>query len=108
MPTAYPGIEAAEELPKADVERRDGRRHTFDRDLYKRIAKRIETHQLDPGVPRPVPPTGMHTGHGALPPGAFPGKPEVKEEKVASPKPMETGDSLAARARRMKREQGDR
>ncbi len=91
--TAPGPVEKTETLPAADVARRDGSRRDFNRALRKRIAQRL---QPDPLPPNPPPP-GMKTGAGALPPTAFPGKP------ADPPKPVPLGDSLAARARKMKK-----
>jgi hypothetical protein len=83
-------VERTETLPEPDVARRGDRRRDSSRDLRKRIAQRLEAEPLPPNPPPP----GMKTGTGALPPTAFPGKPV---------EPVELGDSLAARARKLKK-----
>ena len=108
--TGYPTIEKAEELEKPDVARRAERRRTFEKDLHKRIAKRIESTELSPRARRPAPPKGMKTGDGVVRPTDFPGRPETdtspakKEEplseKETPQKPVVLGDTLAARARK--------
>ncbi|OPZ84519.1 MAG: ski2-like helicase [bacterium ADurb.Bin429] len=92
--TAPAQVEQTETLPEPDVARRGDRRRDFGRELRKRIVQRLEAEPLPPNLPPP----GMKTGAGVLPPTAFPGKPVS---------PVELGDSLAARARRLKKERGE-
>ena len=97
--TEYPAREDAEELDKPDTARRAERRRSFDRDLHKRIAKRIDTGQLDAEAARPERPEGMSTRGGVVRPTDFPGRPESAAEDPAAPPPIIAGDSVAARAR---------
>jgi hypothetical protein len=109
--TRYPDAEKTEELSSADVAERAARRSDFDRELRKRIAKRIPTDQLPPHAGRPGPPAGMKTPVSNKPPTHFPGRPAVREEKVEQEraehpqpeKPIRPGDSLAAKARRIRK-----
>jgi hypothetical protein len=113
VPTEYPEIEKPQELEKADAERRSERRRDFEKDLRKRIAKKLGTDKLDPNTPRPGAPLGMKKRQGGVvPPTAFAGKPaEVKTEDDSAgapkaPEAIQSGDSLAARARRLKKGKG--
>jgi DEAD/DEAH box helicase domain-containing protein len=86
--TAYPEREADDTLETADVERRVQRRRDFDRDLHKRLAKKIRLDGLHPhtppgkapqhtGVPdASVRPQGMKRRGSNLAPTAFPGRPD--------------------------------
>lgn len=106
VPTAIPDAEAAEGLETADVAQRGVRRRSLDRDLRKRLAKKIETGKLPADAPLPPPPPGMAGGGGAVTPVDFPGRPvTLPEEKphVAQQAPLPAGDSLAARARKLKK-----
>jgi len=94
--TAYPEPEQPETLPEPDVARRAERRRRFNRDLRKRLAKKIDDGTLAPHAGRPAPPPGMKHRGANLRPTAFPGRP-------AEQKPIPQGDSLAAKARRLKR-----
>ncbi|MHB9133776.1 MAG: DEAD/DEAH box helicase [Armatimonadota bacterium] len=97
--TRYPEVEKTEALPRADVEQRIDRRRNFHRELRKRIAEHIETDQLPPNAPPP----GMKTRHGVNPPTAFSNE-QTLGEKPEIVQPREMGDSLAARARRLKKQ----
>jgi DEAD/DEAH box helicase domain-containing protein len=109
--TRYPDAERPEALSSADVAERSARRREFDRELRKRIAKQVPTDQLSPHAGHPGPPPGMKTQAGNKPPTHFPGRPAVREEKVQqeratdrhSEEPIRPGDSLAAKARRIKK-----
>lgn len=107
--TAIPDAENPETLPTPDVAHRGTKRRDFHRELSKRIAKHIETGELPPNAAKPAPPPGMNPGFGANTPHAFPGRPGVTREQIETPplptEPKPMGDSIAARARRMKREQ---
>jgi len=63
--TGYPDTEKEEELATPDVTRRSERRRGFDRDLHKRIARKIRSDKLDPLTAEgPRPPEGKgKTGH---------------------------------------------
>ena len=124
--TEYPEREDDIELPTPDVTRRVQRRQSFDRDMHKRIAKKLGLGGLPPETspgegPRitgkpdaSTMPLGMATGRGNLRPNAFPGRPQptsTSPPPEAGPKatanapepekitPIRAGDSLAARAR---------
>ncbi|MDP6438078.1 MAG: DUF1998 domain-containing protein, partial [Candidatus Brocadiia bacterium] len=110
VPTEYPDREADEKLPEADVARRAVRRRDFGRELRKRLAKKIESGQIDPLKGRPAPPKGMKRRGSNAKPTDFPGRPSEAKEEVPSPvepppaaQPRPQGDSLAAKARRLKK-----
>ncbi len=96
--TDYPELERPAELEKADVQRRAERRNSFDRDLHKRIAKKLGLGGKNPMASRHGPPRGMKTRHGVVKPTDFPGRPQ---EAVPKDKPVVAGDELAARARKL-------
>ena len=99
--TEYPEIEKSEALSQADAAKRVERRRNLTRELRKRVAKHLPTGGLSPfASPRGRPP-GMKTKESNLPPTHFPGRPEGEKEKPAA---IGQGDSLAARARKMKKE----
>jgi len=81
--TGYPQIEKPDELDQADVARRRERRDAFRRDLRKRLAKKIRTGDLSPHAGGAAVPEGMKRRGANLPPTYFPGKPEVTEEIAA-------------------------
>jgi hypothetical protein len=106
--TQYPQIEKAEALKQADVAARAERRRSFHKELRKRVAKHLPEEGLRPLAGGNVPPAGMRRGSGNLPPTHFPGRPQEPaptegggqgEQQV-----VRQGDSLAARARRMKKQ----
>lgn len=109
--TEYPERENEEKLATPDVTRRAERRQGFDRNLEKRLAKKLGLDGLSPyAVPgdsarftgRPdasVRPPGMVRRGTALPPTAFPGHP-AEPPPTEQPPPIALGDSLASRARR--------
>jgi len=99
--TQYPDAEPVETLATPDVERRTERRRDFARELRKRIAERDNTAMARP--PESVIPPAMRPRGGVNAPTAYPGRPPVKQE-TEPPKPKEMGDSLAARARKLKKQ----
>jgi DEAD/DEAH box helicase domain-containing protein len=103
--TEYPDAEKAEDLGSADVAARADRRRDFHRELRKRIAKHVPTDQLSPHAGGPPAPPGMKSRGSNKPPTHFPGRPKVRKEQVDSEQPIRPGDSLAARARRLKKQQ---
>jgi len=122
--TKYPEVEPRESLSTPDVAVRAERRRDFTRELRKRLAQKKEVEGLDPLAP-PVPsPPGMSKRGSSLPPGAFTksgteaamsgakGAPPVKPSPARTPNPesrtpISSGDSLASRARKMKRKPKD-
>jgi hypothetical protein len=88
--TKYPDAEDRGTLEEADVSRRTTRRRSFEKDLRKRIAKKIPTAQLAPDAPAP------HPGGGSVPPAAFSGKPSVSFER-------EPEAEMVAEAKRVRR-----
>ncbi len=69
----------------SDVAARLERRKSFDRDLHKKIAKKLPLGGLAPNTPKPAPPAGMATRRPNLPPTAFPGKPPRDRRAVQDP-----------------------
>lgn len=113
--TQYPDAEKPGELPKADVARRSERRKGFDREMHKRIAKRIETDELPAHVGGGGPPKQMRKPRSVVRPNDFPGKPKPKKrpkaekaapkEKEAAQAPIVAGDALAAKARKKRKKE---
>jgi len=109
--TEYPDAGREEDLATPDVALRAKRRRDFHRELRKRIAKSIETDHLSPHVGGAGVPEGMTTRRSNKPPTHFPGRPDVAKEQIpadenAEPKPdatVRSGDSIARRARQLKR-----
>ena len=126
--TGYPGPEPEEGLGTPDVAERVTRRRAFDRDLHKRINKKLDPGGLPPHAGRTPIPAGMKKRLTNLPPDAFPGRPALHRTPAAgatarnrapchegsSPperegggarrsgeaQPISLGDRLAARARK--------
>ena len=107
--TGYPEPDKRTGLPAADVAQRAVRRVSFQRELARRIAKRIETGQLSPHAAVPPPPPGMIKSGSSRKPTDFRGVPAVGREAAADqapPRPAQViklGDSIAARARKLKK-----
>jgi len=114
--TEYPEAEDTEALAEADVTRRSTRRRSFEKELRKRIAKSIPTDKLPADGPAGEGPKGVRRRGGNVPPTAFPSRPTERESvpadetpaappdaEKATPEPIKQGDSLAAKARKMKR-----
>lgn len=110
--TGYPDTEQEESLAEADVARRAERRRDFGRELRKRIAKHLPEKGIDPDSPRVGPPPGMKKRAANLPPTHFAGRPRegsTGEAEAEQPEaPIRQGDSLASRARRIKKERKSR
>ena len=122
--TGYPEIEKPDQLLAPDVTARADRRTDHEKDLRKRLAKKIGLAGLDPfgaAAQQPMP-DHLHTpGSGNLSPRHFSGKPNEKHstapasgcaddatgEAADKPDTIKLGDSLAARAKRLKRERKD-
>jgi len=104
--TEYPEPEQTEELPKADVARRRERRGSFEKDLRKRLAKKLGHDGLKPLAAKTPPPPGMKTRSSNLRPTDFSGRPE---KQPSAQKAITAGDDAAARARRLvkKRRRGE-
>ena len=99
--TAHPDIEEPQQLSQPDVAERARRRGAFDKALHKRLAKRIRTHKLSAhAAPAAVPP-GMRRRGTNKPPTHFPGRPADDTTDAHETDPVELGDSLAARARKL-------
>jgi len=99
--TEYPDIEPEAENAEADVAKRVRRRRDLDRDLHKRLAKKLGHDGLKPSQGKTGAPRGMKTKKSNLKPTDFPGKPTTG---TPSDTPITLGDPLAARARRRKRQ----
>ena len=107
--TEFPAAKTPGQLEGPDVAARKTRRKSFSRELRKRLAKKIETAELDSNMPKVSPP--QQVSHPHNPPGRYPGKPEVVAEQAEeimspedSPKPIPLGNTLAARARKRRKE----
>ncbi len=113
--TGYPEREQDAELSTPDVSKRGERRRGFHRELRRRLAKKIDDGKLSPHTGGPDRPPGMTRPGSNLRPTAFPGRPEVPAEQVppdeehgaSKASPIRPGDSLAARARRLRRKRTD-
>jgi hypothetical protein len=106
--TGYPAPEDSQALEAPDVAVRNARRTSTARELRKRLTQRIHDGKLAAEVGRPAPPEGMITPGGNARPTAFPGVPATPAQTVPDdPRPqtpaIALGDSLAARAMRLKR-----
>lgn len=113
----YPEAQPAGELAGADVAQRAEKRRGFHRELCRRLALRIESDGLPPEAPTKPAPPGMIKKGTNKPPTHFPGRPPAagspRSTGQAEPEPhpaagaekpvVRAGDSLAARARRLKR-----
>ena len=102
LATKYPDAEKPRALPTADVTRRVERRADFAKDLRKRLAKKLSSDKLAPKARKVKPPPGMKQPGGSKPPTHFPGRPQAPVEKQAG-EPIAQGDSLAAKARKIKK-----
>ncbi len=111
--TAYPEPVKPAELEDADVARRAGERRRFQKELHRRLAKRIDTGQLSPTAGKPQPPPGMTVPGSGRKPTDFAGSPARRQEKAARHDPPKAKkiigltDSLADRARKLKK-RGDK
>jgi len=109
--TEYPDAEKPEHLTSADSGVRAERKREFHRELRKRVGKSMPTGGLSPHAAGEPPPPGMKTRSGNRRPTHFPGRPPVRKEKVerddstSSERTIRAGDSLAARARRLRKKQ---
>ena len=97
--TRYPDAERKEALAVPDVAKRVERKREFFKELRKRIAKKTSTHHLPPNTGKVPPPAGMKTKASNKPPTAFPGRPSEDQPD----EPRQLGDTLASRARRIKK-----
>ena len=120
--TRYPEPEKPEVLSKADVARRAEKRREIHQELRRRVAKKIPDARLSPYAAKPAPPSGMKLRGSAKPPTHFPGRPPARKEAPAGPAPgpsqakpegpqktsppIYLGDSLAAKARKLRKERG--
>jgi ATP-dependent helicase YprA (DUF1998 family) len=103
--TEYPDIEPESENREADATKRVRKRRSLDRDLHKRLAKKLGPDGLAPLKSKAgLLPRGMKTKHSNLKPTDFPGTPATP----APTAPIFLGDSLAARARRKAKEKKKR
>jgi hypothetical protein len=116
LQTEYPRIEPIAELDTPDVAQRRARRTETGKALRRALAKHEPDHRLDPHAARHGPPEGM-AGVQVKPPGWFRGRPEEEHTEAAEPhvpserpqtppEPIRHGDSLAARARKLKKQRG--
>lgn len=112
--TEYPEIEPAAELDTPDVAKRRERRTDTRKALRRALAKHEPDHRLDPHAARHSPPEGMAGVH-VKPPGWFRGRPDQERAEADEPhaaaerpdaptEPIRHGDSLAARARKLKKQ----
>ncbi len=114
--TAYTAGEPEQELDTPDVAKRRERRRHFQKELRRRLAKKVPENRLDAHAARQGPPPGFGRTH-VKPPTWFRGRPaqthEEAETRHAEPeRPTEErevirhGDALAAKARKKKRRNG--
>ncbi|MCY3022259.1 MAG: DUF1998 domain-containing protein, partial [Planctomycetota bacterium] len=107
--TQYPDAETPATLATPDVSRRIERRGDFDTDFRRRLAKKLALGGPPHGTPVARPPPGMKAAGGTLSPKAFDPSPLREEARArgelpgATP-PVQAGDSLAARARKLKKQ----
>ena len=123
--TKPPDAEKSEALATPDVAKRTERRRDFERDLRKRLAKRLDLGGLDPLAGGPGPPPGTRRRGSSVWPKAFPSQPVSPAADAAEPEPapepakappeppsetaqpsaggIQLGDSLASRARKLKK-----
>jgi hypothetical protein len=112
--TQYPAVEPAQQLAKPDVARRLERRAEFGRDFHKRLAKKLELGGLPHGTPIAKPPPGMKPRGGTLSPKAFDkrvaqasslhSEKPSRQDACTTKAPIQGGDSLAARAMKLKKQ----
>jgi len=96
--TEYPNIESIAENTEADSAKRVRKRRALDRDLHKRLSKKLGHDGLAPLQSKVgLLPRGMKTKHSNLKPTDFPGTPPTPQTPDT---PIILGDPLAARARR--------
>jgi DEAD/DEAH box helicase domain-containing protein len=112
VPTACPAAEKPSGLEQADPAVRAARRRAFDRELHKRIAQKIEIGKIPALAPPAKLPKGMRLrnvnqpgkfspGHEAIVPDAKGSSSDMAADQTGVRKVI-AGDSLAAKARRMK------
>ncbi|MGD0092262.1 MAG: DEAD/DEAH box helicase [Planctomycetota bacterium] len=123
----YPAAEPAQQLAKPDVARRLERQTEFEKDFRKRLAKKLALDGLPHGTPIAKPPPGTKVRGGTLTPKAFVPPPcatdmppqrgglsllpaaGTDEAALNSQRghirgTIQTGNSLAARARKLKKQ----
>lgn len=125
-PVGYPPPAPSSATARPDVERRIAGAREFARKLRRKLASQEAINGLPPTAPRARPPAGMRVRGSNAPPTAFPGRPvpgagssgagclrqahvadgECKPDQPGAA-PIEQGDPLAARVRRMKRKRRD-
>jgi len=119
--TGFPDIENGKALDIPDVARRAERRRSFDRDLHKRIAKRIRAEKPAPKETAESPRSGVRKRRGVVRPTDFPGRPVETpalsvdsprqtvpgegEERLHGKEMVAAGDALASRAVKKRRSQ---
>jgi DEAD/DEAH box helicase domain-containing protein len=107
--TETPAALSEDQLAGSDVGARRTTRRSFHKDLRRRLAKKIDEGKLDALTPKPGVPVGTHLPGAQRKPVDFAGKPDVPEEPDAAAeppkpeKPIELGDNLAARARKLRK-----
>jgi DEAD/DEAH box helicase domain-containing protein len=107
--TEYPDAEKPDDLAAPDVSKRTQRRSGFEREMHRRLAKKIEADQLSPYAPTHGPAPELRKPHSSRRPTDFVGQPEVKKEDVPDgtpPKPetpIKLGDDIASRARKLRK-----
>jgi len=101
--TEYPDAEAEKTLAKPDVAHRLEKRRDFARELRKRIAERNNTIFTGERSAESQRPPAMNPRGGVARPTDFPTRPPVRQETEPT-QPKELGDSLAARARKLKKQ----
>jgi ATP-dependent helicase YprA (DUF1998 family) len=105
MKTRYPALEREEILAEGDAGRRQDRRRHFERDLQKRIDRRVSQERPAASGGGKNLPKGVKRKGGVVRPDDFPGRPgdagKPAKERDASQQPVPSGDALAAKARKL-------
>jgi DEAD/DEAH box helicase domain-containing protein len=108
--TAYPEPAGEGGLGEADVASRAGARRGFHKELRRRLAKKIDDGKVSAFAGKPGPPPGTHRPGAVRKPTDFRGLPARGREEAqdgAPPQPkniIALGDSVAARARKRKKD----
>lgn len=107
LETGTPPPEAEQALDESDASLRRQRKGLLERDMHRRLAKKLDAGGLAPSTGRKRPPKALQARGGNLTPTAFPGRPlesssspPVQEDAPGGANRIVLGDDLAARARK--------